>query len=141
MLSDSKNVLTAWLYICAFIFLFLSYQSPGGKENNTKSAWESQLDQSMVDQSKQKILQILNTGCLKELKSLQQIGDKKAKLILGWREIHGHFAKVGKTNLIYCSFYNINTCTDYMIAILQVEDLIQVEGMTEKRFSSFMKVS
>lgn len=28
-----------------------------------------------------------------------------------------------------------------MIAILQVEDLIQVEGMTEKRFSSFMKVS
>uniref|UniRef100_A0A3B4GLZ0 Kinesin-like protein n=1 Tax=Pundamilia nyererei TaxID=303518 RepID=A0A3B4GLZ0_9CICH len=88
-------------------------QSPGGKENNTKSAWESQLDQSMVDQSKQKILQILNTGCLKELKSLQQIGDKKAKLILGWREIHGHF--------------------------LQVEDLIQVEGMTEKRFSSFMK--
>lgn len=99
MLSDSKNVLTTWLYICAFIFLFLSYQSPGGKENNTKSAWESQLDQSMVDQSKQKILQILNTGCLKELKSLQQIGDKKAKLILGWREIHGHFAKVGKQTL------------------------------------------
>lgn len=90
-------------------------ESPGGKENNTKSAWESQLDQSMVDQSKQKILQILNTGCLKELKSLQQIGDKKAKLILGWREIHGHFAKV--------------------------EDLIQVEGMTEKRFSSFMKAN
>uniref|UniRef100_A0AAX7TCG8 Kinesin-like protein n=1 Tax=Astatotilapia calliptera TaxID=8154 RepID=A0AAX7TCG8_ASTCA len=80
-----------------------------------ESAWESQLDQSMVDQSKQKILQILNTGCLKELKSLQQIGDKKAKLILGWREIHGHFAKV--------------------------EDLIQVEGMTEKRFSSFMKAN
>lgn len=99
MLSDSKNVLTAWLYICAFIFLFLSYQAPGGKENYTKSAWESQLDQSMVDQSKQKILQILNTGCLKELKSLQQIGDKKAKLILGWREIHGHFAKVGKQTL------------------------------------------
>ncbi|XP_063338103.1 kinesin-like protein KIF22 [Pelmatolapia mariae] len=90
-------------------------ESPGGKENNTKSAWESQLDQSMVDQSKQKILQILNTGCLKELKSLQQIGDKKAKLILGWREIHGHFTKV--------------------------EDLIQVEGMTEKRFSSFMKAN
>uniref|UniRef100_A0A669E4L4 Kinesin-like protein n=1 Tax=Oreochromis niloticus TaxID=8128 RepID=A0A669E4L4_ORENI len=80
-----------------------------------ESAWESQLDQSMVDQSKQKILQILNTGCLKELKSLQQIGDKKAKLILGWREIHGHFTKV--------------------------EDLIQVEGMTEKRFSSFMKAN
>lgn len=90
-------------------------ESPGGKENNTENAWESQLDQSMLDQSKQKILQILNTGCLKELKGLQQIGDKKAKLILGWREIHGHFTKV--------------------------EDLIQVEGMTEKRFSSFMKAN
>ncbi|XP_030611242.1 kinesin-like protein KIF22 [Archocentrus centrarchus] len=90
-------------------------ESPGGKENSTENAWESQLDQSMLDRSKQKILQILNMGCLKELKGLQQIGDKKAKLILGWREIHGHFTKV--------------------------EDLIQVEGMTEKRFSSFMKAN
>ena len=39
-------------------------------------------------------MQILNTGSLKELKGLQQIGDKKAKLILGWRELNGHFTKV-----------------------------------------------
>lgn len=70
-------------------------QPPDGKENIIKSEWESQLDTSVLEQSRQKILQILNTGSLKELKSLQQIGDKKAKLILGWRELHGHFTKVG----------------------------------------------
>lgn len=70
-------------------------QPPGGKENMMTTGWESQLDTSVLEQSRQKILQILNTGSLKDLKGLQQIGDKKAKLILGWREIHGHFAKVG----------------------------------------------
>lgn len=30
---------------------------------------------------------------------------------------------------------------DLICAVLQLEDLIKVEGMTEKRFSSFMKVS
>lgn len=90
-------------------------EPPDGKENAKESSWESQLDTSMLEQSKQKILQVLNTGCLKELKGLQQIGDKKAKLILGWREIHGHFT--------------------------QLEDLTKVEGMSQKRFSSFMKAN
>ncbi|KAM6897893.1 kinesin-like protein KIF22 [Xenentodon cancila] len=90
-------------------------EPPDGKENIKENSWESQLDTSVLEQSRHKILQILNSGSLKELKSLQQIGDKKAKLILGWREIHGHFTKL--------------------------EDLIKVEGMTEKRFSSFMKAN
>ncbi|KAM4715424.1 kinesin-like protein KIF22 [Anableps anableps] len=90
-------------------------EPPDGKENAKEGSWESQLDTSVLDESKQKILHILNTGCLKELKGLQQIGDKKAKLILGWREIHGQFSKL--------------------------EDLINVEGMTQKRFSSFMKAN
>ncbi|MEQ2292173.1 hypothetical protein AMECASPLE_020365 [Ameca splendens] len=90
-------------------------EPPDGKENAKETSWESQLDTSVLDGSKQKILHVLNTGCLKELKGLQQIGDKKAKLILGWREIHGHFTKL--------------------------EDLINVEGMTQKRFSSFMKAN
>ncbi|XP_026207580.1 kinesin-like protein KIF22 isoform X2 [Anabas testudineus] len=90
-------------------------EPPGGKENILENAWESQLNTSVLEQSRHKILQILNTGTLKELKGLQQIGDKKAKLILGWREIHGHFTKL--------------------------EDLVKVEGMTEKRFSSFMKAN
>uniref|UniRef100_A0A3Q3J1D1 Kinesin-like protein n=1 Tax=Monopterus albus TaxID=43700 RepID=A0A3Q3J1D1_MONAL len=69
---------------------------PEGKENIMETSWESQLDTSVLEQSRQKILQVLNTGSFKELKGLQQIGDKKAKLILGWREIHGHFTKVGR---------------------------------------------
>lgn len=86
-----------------------------GKENIMDRDWESHLDTSVLEQSRKKILNILNSGSLKELKSLQQIGDKKAKLILGWREIHGDFTKV--------------------------EDLGKVEGMTEKRFASFMKAN
>ncbi|KAM3592010.1 uncharacterized protein V6R79_011336 [Siganus canaliculatus] len=90
-------------------------EPPDGKENIMESEWESHLNTSVLEESRNKILQVLNTGSLKDLKGLQQIGDKKAKLILGWREIHGHFAKV--------------------------EDLTKVEGMTEKRFSSFMKAN
>ncbi|XP_017292987.1 kinesin-like protein KIF22 isoform X1 [Kryptolebias marmoratus] len=92
-----------------------SVEAPDGKENKEQGFWESQLDTSVLEQSKEKILRILNTGCLKELKGLQQIGDKKAKLILGWRELHGQFTKL--------------------------DDLTKVEGMTEKRFSSFVKAN
>ncbi|XP_069547746.1 kinesin-like protein KIF22 isoform X1 [Brachyistius frenatus] len=88
---------------------------PEGKENMMENISVFQLESSVLEQSRQKILEILNTGNHKELKGLQQIGDKKAKLILGWREIHGQFTKL--------------------------EDLITVEGMTEKRFSSFMKTN
>ncbi|GAA6073157.1 rho GTPase-activating protein 27 [Tachysurus ichikawai] len=93
-----------------------------GKENSglepvceEEANWESRLDSSLLNQSKKKILQTLNSGSLKELKSLQLIGDKKAKLILGWREINGDFT--------------------------QVEDLKKIEGITEKRFSSFIKAN
>lgn len=64
-----------------------------------ENGWESQVNTSVLEQSRQKILKILNTGSLKELKGLQQIGDKKAKLILGWREINGLFSKVGKRDV------------------------------------------
>ncbi|KTG03853.1 hypothetical protein cypCar_00002474 [Cyprinus carpio] len=77
--------------------------------------WESHLDSALLEQSRKKILQTLNSGSLKDLKSLQLIGDKKAKLIMGWREIHGDFT--------------------------QVEDLKQIEGITVKRFSSFIKAN
>lgn len=56
--------------------------------------WESHLDSALLEQSRKKILQTLNSGSLKDLKSLQLIGDKKAKLIMGWREIHGDFTQV-----------------------------------------------
>ncbi|XP_036408428.1 kinesin-like protein KIF22 [Megalops cyprinoides] len=92
-----------------------------GKENNKaedsciSNDWESRLDRSVLQQSQQKILEILNSGTLKNLKTLQLVGDKTAKLILGWREINGPFQ--------------------------QVEDLQKVEGITAKRFSSFIKAN
>lgn len=87
-------------------------EEPHGKENISPAGWETHLDCSLVERSRKNILMVLNTGSFKDLKGLQQIGDKKAKLILGWREIHGHFTKL--------------------------EDLIQIEGITKKRFSSFL---
>ncbi|XP_068438830.1 kinesin-like protein KIF22 [Clinocottus analis] len=95
--------------------IFDLVEPPDGKENFTETGWEFQLDASVLEHSRQKILHVLNTGTLKELKGLQQIGDKKAKLILGCREIHGHFIKL--------------------------EDVMKVEGMTAKRFSTFMKAN
>ncbi|KAJ8245879.1 hypothetical protein GJAV_G00261280 [Gymnothorax javanicus] len=92
-----------------------------GKENMGKdysapdTDWESHLDTSLLQKSREKILHVLNTGSLKDLKTLQLIGDKKAKLILGWRAVHGQFA--------------------------QVEDLQKIEGVTAKRFSSFIKAN
>ncbi|KAG9267339.1 kinesin-like protein KIF22 [Astyanax mexicanus] len=93
-----------------------------GKENSGPEPscdgelnWESRLDSSLLEQSKKKILDTLNSGSLKELKSLQLIGDKKAKLILGWREVNGDFT--------------------------QVDDLKKIEGITAKRFSSFIKAN
>ncbi|KAJ8364366.1 hypothetical protein SKAU_G00131970 [Synaphobranchus kaupii] len=92
-----------------------------GKENLGKefslpdTDWESHLDTSVLEKSREKILQVLNSGTLKDLKTLQLIGDKKAKLILGWREVHGQFT--------------------------QVEDLQKIEGISVKRFSSFIKAN
>ncbi|KAI2658767.1 Kinesin-like protein KIF22 [Labeo rohita] len=77
--------------------------------------WESHLDSALLEQSRKKILQTLNSGSLKDLKSLQLIGDKKAKLIMGWRGVHGDFT--------------------------QLEDLKKIEGITAKRFSSFIKAN
>lgn len=107
------------------------------------TGWESMLDVSDLEQRRQRILQILNTGSLKDLKGLQQIGDKKAKLILGWREIHGHFAKVGFfTQFSFCAAAAPSVTTALILLFVsQLEDLVKVEGMTEKRFSSFAKAS
>lgn len=91
-----------------------------------ESGWESQLDNSMLEQSRQKILQVLNTGSLKELKGLQQIGDKKAKLILGWREIHGHFTKVGveTVQLRLCYSPHNKTLSSVFLSIHLYNDLL-----------------
>ncbi|KAM4632597.1 kinesin-like protein KIF22 isoform 2-T2 [Discoglossus pictus] len=78
-------------------------------------SWDVNMRPDLLQSGREKILNMLNSGSLKELKSLQKIGDKKAKLILGWREINGPFAKV--------------------------EDLASLEGMSTKQVTSFLKAN
>uniref|UniRef100_A0A8C8S4Z9 Kinesin-like protein n=1 Tax=Pelusios castaneus TaxID=367368 RepID=A0A8C8S4Z9_9SAUR len=80
-------------------------QSGSGAENEVP-AWELMLRPDLVAQSRANLVAVLNEGSAKELRALHRIGDKKARLIMAWRQIHGPFT--------------------------QVEDLKQVEGMTAK---------
>ncbi|KAG8543472.1 hypothetical protein GDO81_024574 [Engystomops pustulosus] len=84
-----------------------------GQEN--KPDWEVNVRTDLLQSGRQKILHLLNNGSVKELKSLQKIGDKKAKLIVGWREVNGPFKNV--------------------------EDLASMEGMSVKLVSSFLKIN
>lgn len=40
------------------------------------------------------ILSVLNNGSIKELKKLQGVGEKRAQLIVDWRNVHGPFQQV-----------------------------------------------
>ena len=40
------------------------------------------------------MLSVLNNGTIKELKKLQGVGEKRARLIVDWRTIHGPFQQV-----------------------------------------------
>lgn len=88
---------------------------PLQEEKENMWDWESQVEGPVLERCRQKILQVLNSGSLRELKALQKIGEKKAQLILGWREVNGHFA--------------------------QVEDLTKIDGFGAKIFSSFVKAN
>ncbi|XP_018620168.2 kinesin-like protein KIF22 isoform X1 [Scleropages formosus] len=107
--------------LCSTVKSKQNGEALGGKENVAGDEcalgrdWESRLEPAVLEKSRQHILEVLNSGSLKELKALQLIGDKKAKLIMGWREVHGSFS--------------------------QVEDLKNIEGITVKRFSSFLKAN
>lgn len=114
--SCFQNDVTCWTWTCRLLMPWMWLQATSkllsiiawyfilqlveGKENVSlvvkvdDENWESRLDSSLLEQSKKKILQTLNFGSIKELKSLQLIGDKKAKLIMGWREINGDFTQV-----------------------------------------------
>ncbi|CAH2308037.1 kinesin KIF22 [Pelobates cultripes] len=84
-----------------------------GSENEL--GWEVNIRTDLLQTSREKILNLLNAGSVKELKSLQKIGDKKAKLIVGWREVNGPFKSV--------------------------EDLSSLDGMSVKLVSSFIKAN
>uniref|UniRef100_A0A8C4R657 Kinesin-like protein n=2 Tax=Eptatretus burgeri TaxID=7764 RepID=A0A8C4R657_EPTBU len=63
------------------------------------------------EKQKQLVLDILNHGNVRQLKALQKVGEKRAKLIISWREEHGPFT--------------------------EMEDLTKVEGLTSKVVNSF----
>uniref|UniRef100_A0A8C6QHU4 Kinesin-like protein n=1 Tax=Nannospalax galili TaxID=1026970 RepID=A0A8C6QHU4_NANGA len=84
-------------------------------EKASEDCWELQISPELLAHGRQKILDLLNKGSARDLRSLQRIGQKKAQLIVGWRELHGPFS--------------------------QVEDLERVEGISGKQMESFLKVS
>ncbi|XP_021022689.1 kinesin-like protein KIF22 isoform X2 [Mus caroli] len=77
--------------------------------------WEVQISPELLAHGRKKLLDLLNEGSARELRSLQRIGQKKAQLIVGWRELHGPFS--------------------------EVEDLEQVEGISGKQVESFLKAN
>uniref|UniRef100_A0A8C5P4K7 Kinesin-like protein n=2 Tax=Jaculus jaculus TaxID=51337 RepID=A0A8C5P4K7_JACJA len=80
-----------------------------------EDCWELHVSPELLAHGRQKILNLLNEGSARDLRSLQRIGQKKAQLIVGWRELHGPFS--------------------------QVEDLERVEGISAKQLESFLKAN
>ncbi|CAM4566617.1 unnamed protein product [Lepidochelys olivacea] len=90
-------------------------QADGPGAENQAPPWELMLRPDLLAQSRENLLVLLNQGSAKELRALHRIGDKKAQLIMAWRQLHGPFT--------------------------QVEDLQKVEGMTAKQVASFLKAN
>ncbi|KAM8779659.1 kinesin-like protein KIF22 [Rhynchonycteris naso] len=84
-------------------------------KERAEDCWELQVSPELLAHGRQKILDMLNEGSARDLRSLQHIGQKKAQLILGWRELHGPFS--------------------------QVEDLERVKVMSGKQLESFLKAN
>lgn len=91
-----------------------SLDAPGSEEK-AEDCWELQISPELLALGRKKILDLLNEGSARDLRSLQRIGQKKAQLIVGWRELHGPFS--------------------------QVEDLERVEGISGKQMESFLKAN
>ncbi|CAJ0944375.1 unnamed protein product, partial [Ranitomeya imitator] len=104
--------------LCIWRFSLSSYPSHPQKVHDgdeNKPSWEMKMQTDLLQNGREQILNLLNTGSIKELKSLKNIGDKKAKRIVGWRELNGPFTNV--------------------------EDLASMEGMSTKQVDSFLKAN
>lgn len=56
--------------------------------------WKVQISPELLANGRKNLLDLLNKGSVRELRSLHRIGQKKAQLIVGWRELHGPFSEV-----------------------------------------------
>ncbi|XP_041457174.1 kinesin-like protein KIF22 isoform X2 [Lytechinus variegatus] len=67
--------------------------STGGTEM-TENQWHLKLDPEFQAKHRNKILKTLNEGTVKQLKSLQSVGEKRAQLIYSWRQAFGAYTQI-----------------------------------------------
>ncbi|XP_077867755.1 LOW QUALITY PROTEIN: kinesin-like protein KIF22-B [Saccoglossus kowalevskii] len=75
--------------------------------------WTVKLNPELQEKHNAEILNVINSGTVKQLKSLQSIGEKRAKLIYDWRQLNGQFRSI--------------------------EELQRVNGLTRKTVESIVK--
>lgn len=68
----------------------LPIQSPDSKVK----LWQLKLDPEFQTKHRNEILKTLNEGSVKQLKSLQSVGEKRAQLIYSWRQAIGPFNNI-----------------------------------------------
>ncbi|XP_043531080.1 kinesin-like protein KIF22 [Chiloscyllium plagiosum] len=86
-------------------------EKPNNKEcsSDLENEFELTVDHELTQRRKDYILNILNTGDLKQLKTLHKVGDKTAKLIMGWREDNGPFRQIEDLEKIGMSLRTLST--------------------------------
>ncbi|XP_067884608.1 kinesin-like protein KIF22 [Heterodontus francisci] len=77
--------------------------------HDVENEFELTVDLELAQKHKDYILHILNNGTLKELKTLQRVGDKTAKLIIGWREHNGPYSQIADLGKIGMSSKFLST--------------------------------
>lgn len=115
-------------------------------KEKTEDCWVLQISPELLDHGRQKILDLLNEGSARDLRSLQRIGQKKAQLIVGWRELHGPFSQVMAHGRQPWNGFGLGGVVpprppSPLLLSSQVEDLERVKVMSGKQLESFLKVS
>ncbi|KAK2562324.1 Kinesin-like protein KIF22 [Acropora cervicornis] len=75
--------------------------------------YKVKINSSVKETHNKEILSVLNNGSIKDLKKLQGVGEKRAQLIVDWRNAHGPFQ--------------------------QIHDLKYISGFTDNMVSTFLK--
>ncbi|KAJ8042619.1 Kinesin-like protein KIF22-B [Holothuria leucospilota] len=68
--------------------------------DNKENASIIRLDPEFRQKHAASILHLLNTGTVKQLKSLQSVGEKRAQLIHNWRQMFGEFTRIEDLNKV-----------------------------------------
>eukprot|EP00057_Strongylocentrotus_purpuratus_P035137 XP_797841.3 PREDICTED: kinesin-like protein KIF22 [Strongylocentrotus purpuratus] len=71
-----------------------STSSLAGGTDMKENQWPLKLDPEFQAKHRNEILKTLNEGTVKQLKSLQSVGEKRAQLILHWRQAFGVYSQI-----------------------------------------------